>query len=190
MVRRAWTTGELATLEEFYPKMPMPSLSSLLQRTASSIHGKAKDLGLRRSAEFWAGEHSGRVRSGESRGVATRFQKRGSTIDCKDQEPAPTRTTKRPWTQFEDAQLKRLYLETPSGVIANLIGRSRSAIRNRAKELKLKRSPAFWASEHSGRMNSGQRRSVVARSTKIVENLAIRPGALVGRPSTAMAGKC
>lgn len=185
MVRRAWTTGELATLEEFYPNLPMPALSSMLQRTAPSIHGKAKDLGLRRSAEFLAGEHSGRVRSGERRGVATQFQKRAATCHGNDQVPGLVRATKRPWTEFEEAQLKRLYSDTPSGAIARQLGRSRSAILNRAKEMKLKRSADFWASEHSGRMRSDQRRGLVERNSKMDECLTGRPPALVRTSCTA-----
>lgn len=55
MIRRPWTTGELARLREFYPNTPMVQLSSMLGRTVSSIHGKAQDLGLRREIKgLWS----------------------------------------------------------------------------------------------------------------------------------------
>jgi hypothetical protein len=75
MIRRPWTTGELARLKRLYSDTPMSDLAAIFGRTKSSIYGKAKELGLRRSAEFGASEHSGRMRCGQSRGVATRFQK-------------------------------------------------------------------------------------------------------------------
>lgn len=43
--------------------------------TNQLIYGKAKELGVKRSADFLAGEYSGRVRAGNRRGLATRFQK-------------------------------------------------------------------------------------------------------------------
>lgn len=73
--RRFWTTGELDRLNSLYPNTPMDDLVRLLNRPASAIYAKAKELRVKRSAEFLAGEHSGRVRAGNRRGLATRFQK-------------------------------------------------------------------------------------------------------------------
>lgn len=73
--RRFWTTGEVDRLKSLYPNTPMGDLLRLLNRPASAIHAKAKELRVRRSSEFLAGEHSGRVRAGNRRGLATRFQK-------------------------------------------------------------------------------------------------------------------
>jgi hypothetical protein len=76
--RRFWTTGELNKLKSLYPDTPMDELVRLLNRPPSAIQGKAKELRVKRSAEFLAGEHSGRVRAGNQRGLATRFQKTSS----------------------------------------------------------------------------------------------------------------
>ncbi len=73
--RRFWTTGELDRLKSLYPNTPMDDLVRLLNRPVSAIYGKAKELGVKRSADFLAGEHSGRMRAGDRRGLATRFQK-------------------------------------------------------------------------------------------------------------------
>lgn len=62
-------------LKSLYPNTPMDELVRLLNRPVSAIQGKAKELRVKRSAEFLAGEHSGRVRAGNQRGLATRFQK-------------------------------------------------------------------------------------------------------------------
>jgi hypothetical protein len=76
--RRFWTTGELNKLKALYPNTPMVDLVRLLNRPATAILAKAKELRVKRSAEFFAGEHSGRVRAGNQRGLATRFQKTSS----------------------------------------------------------------------------------------------------------------
>lgn len=77
--RRFWTTGELNKLRSLYPNTPMDDLVQLLNRPASAIHAKAKELCVKRSAEFLAGEHSGRVRAGNQRGLTTRFPKSAKT---------------------------------------------------------------------------------------------------------------
>jgi len=73
--RRFWTTAEVSRLAVMYPDTPMTQLQEALGRPKSAIYGKAKELGLKRSAEFLASEHSGRLRSSNNPGVATRFQK-------------------------------------------------------------------------------------------------------------------
>lgn len=73
--RGAWTTGEESRLRSLYPNTPIAQLVSVLNRPMSAIYGKAKSLGLKRSDEFKASEHSGRLRAENNPGVATRFQK-------------------------------------------------------------------------------------------------------------------
>lgn len=73
--RRFWTTVELNKLKALYPNTPMDDLVRLLNRSSPAILAKAKELGVKRSAEFFAGEHSGRAIAGNQRGLATRFQK-------------------------------------------------------------------------------------------------------------------
>lgn len=77
--RGAWTTGEESRLRSLYPNTPMAQLMSVLNRPMSAIYGKAKHLGLKRSDEFKASEHSGRMRAKNNAGVATRFKK-GNTV--------------------------------------------------------------------------------------------------------------
>lgn len=73
--RRFWTTAETTRLTAMYPDTPMSELVALLGRPKAAIYGKAKELGLKRSAEFLASEHSGRLGLTNNPGVATRFQK-------------------------------------------------------------------------------------------------------------------
>lgn len=72
--RQFWTTGDEARLRALYPDTPMPALKCILQRTESAIYTRAKVLGLKRSAAFLTGEHSGRLRSGSTLGAATWFK--------------------------------------------------------------------------------------------------------------------
>jgi hypothetical protein len=73
--RRFWTTVELDRLKSLYPDTPMVELVRVLNRPVTAIWSKAKELGVRRSADFLASEHSGRVGAGNCRGKSTRFQK-------------------------------------------------------------------------------------------------------------------
>lgn len=73
--RRFWTTGESDRLNSLYPNTPMNDLVRLLNRPASAIYAKAKALQVKRSSDFLAGEHSGRVRAGNRRGLDTRFKR-------------------------------------------------------------------------------------------------------------------
>lgn len=74
-IPRPWISPELNRLKTLYPNTPMDELVRALNRSSASILGKAKELKLKRSAEFLAGEHSGRFGSGNQRGLKTRFQK-------------------------------------------------------------------------------------------------------------------
>lgn len=71
-----WTLAQEAYLRAGYGDTPMGELTAALGRPATAIHARARVLGLKRSAAFLAGEHGGRVRSGDERGKATRFGSR------------------------------------------------------------------------------------------------------------------
>jgi hypothetical protein len=80
MHRRFWTTGEIARLKILYPNTPMNELMALLNRPAAAITAKARDLGVKRSSAFFESEHSGRVKSGNKRGLSTRFKSLSSEM--------------------------------------------------------------------------------------------------------------
>ncbi|WJV21678.1 MULTISPECIES: HNH endonuclease signature motif containing protein [Pseudomonas] len=61
-------------------------------------------------------------------------------------------TNRRFWTTAEETLLRSLYPNTPMPELMVQIGRPKAAIYGKAKELGLKRSEAFLASEHSGRL--------------------------------------
>ena len=72
--RRRWTQPEEQLLTQLYPGTPMPALIKVLQRTATQIHSKASQLGLRRSPEYLASEHACRLRRGDNVGAEHRFK--------------------------------------------------------------------------------------------------------------------
>ncbi|SBW84521.1 hypothetical protein PVE_R2G0495 [Pseudomonas veronii 1YdBTEX2] len=82
---RFWTTAEEKAIKELYADTPMSELTSILNREVGSIHGKARTLGIKRSASFRAGQHAGRFQKGSESGVSTRFK-----TGCKRYANEPT----------------------------------------------------------------------------------------------------
>ncbi|MFM1991307.1 MAG: hypothetical protein RJA99_4264 [Pseudomonadota bacterium] len=76
MKRRPWTAAEEAMLRDLYPTTITRQIARALGRPQSSVFGRAKKLGLTKSAEFFASDKSGRMSRGAAfRGVRNRFQK-------------------------------------------------------------------------------------------------------------------
>lgn len=74
MKRRHWTPEEDADLRRLYPDTPMPALMAHFDSTASRIYCRADRLGLKKSAAYLAGPHSGTIKPGERRGLAGEFK--------------------------------------------------------------------------------------------------------------------
>lgn len=70
--RRFWTTHEVALLERLYPNLATVDVAARLDRALSSVHYKAKALGVKKSKAFLTGPLSGRLNG--VLGHATRFQ--------------------------------------------------------------------------------------------------------------------
>lgn len=113
--RRFWTTAEVSRLESLYADTPMTQLQATFGRPKSAIYGKAKELGLKRSAEFLASEHSGRLRQGHESGVATRFQKGNATWNKGKPFAAGGRSTE---TQFASGRLPHNHVPIGTEVMA------------------------------------------------------------------------
>lgn len=71
--RRFWTAEEESTLRAIYPDQPTRNVADVLGRDMASVYYKAEKLGLRKSAAYLAGVHSGRIQAG--RQSDTQFQK-------------------------------------------------------------------------------------------------------------------
>jgi len=69
----------------------------------------------------------------------------------------------KPWTTREQERFKALYPDTPMPVLIELFGRADTALQTRAKVLGVRRSAAFLASEHGGRLRPGDERSRATR---------------------------
>lgn len=72
-----WTEEQLRVVRELYAGTATRKLAERIGRGVGSVHRKAAELGLRKSAEFLRSAESGILRKGESRPgcVATQFRK-------------------------------------------------------------------------------------------------------------------
>jgi hypothetical protein len=82
--RREWAAIEDECMRRFYPHLTAADMADVLKRSSKAVYQRAKQLGLRKSEEFLAGDRSGRVARGKQdpRMVATQFKK-GQASWCK-----------------------------------------------------------------------------------------------------------
>jgi len=75
--RRPWTEEDLQLLRDLYPDVPCSAIAQTLGRSNAAVYSTGKKLGLAKSAEFLASEHSGRVQRGKQHPamVASQFPK-------------------------------------------------------------------------------------------------------------------
>lgn len=75
--------------------------------------------------------------------------------------------SKRPWTFVEIDMLRRAYPDTVTAVLANTLGRPLKSVYQKAKELGIRKSDTFLASQASGRLHrGGQTPAMVANQFK------------------------
>ncbi|MCL2076058.1 MAG: HNH endonuclease [Betaproteobacteria bacterium] len=72
--RKLWTDEEIAELRRLYPDTPTVELTARFERNVECIYGKARRLGLKKSAAFLASPAGGRLQKGHEKNVATRFK--------------------------------------------------------------------------------------------------------------------
>lgn len=73
MKPRPWTTAERTLVRLLYPDKPTAEIAEQINRTVASVYSQAHALGLSKSAEFYAGDQSGRCEG--TRGAGSRFRK-------------------------------------------------------------------------------------------------------------------
>lgn len=74
-----WTAEQTEQLARLYPDMTTAELARQLGISERRINNKAQELGLKKSAAHLASPAAGRLRRGDNRGKATRFQKGHTT---------------------------------------------------------------------------------------------------------------
>lgn len=74
ITRRPWSAAQDALLRQHYPDTPMRQLMAMTNHSERAVYERARTLGVRRSPEFLASVHAGRLQPGNRRGGATRFQ--------------------------------------------------------------------------------------------------------------------
>lgn len=75
MARHVWTNIEVDILRLRYPDTPAHKLVELLGVSERGVYAKAHSLGLKKTDEYLASPHSGRLRPGSNQGGHTRFVK-------------------------------------------------------------------------------------------------------------------
>lgn len=75
LTRKVWTPEEETTLQKFYPDTPTAELARLFGCPLYTIYGKAKRLGLAKSASYMASPDACRLRRGDNIGKAFQYQK-------------------------------------------------------------------------------------------------------------------
>lgn len=99
---RAWADVDVEYLRAHFPHERTEDVARVLGRKYGTTAQKAKKLGLQKSREYLASEQSGRLRPGDGRGVAGRFQLGHVTWNKGQQHPSTGRAVE---TQFRAGQL-------------------------------------------------------------------------------------
>lgn len=73
--KRLWSAADDAELRRRYPDEPTAVLARDLRRTVVAVYGRARALGLEKSAAFLASPAACRLRRGDPVGAASRFPK-------------------------------------------------------------------------------------------------------------------
>lgn len=74
MIRKFWNALEVEYLVAAYPDTPTEALAATLRRPVRAVYGKARALGLKKSAAYLASPHACRLRRGDNVGAKYRFQ--------------------------------------------------------------------------------------------------------------------
>lgn len=73
--RRQWTNEEDRIIAEHYPHTPAKEVQQLLGCSIKALYSRASILNVKKTDEFLRGPHSGNIKKGEQRGVASQFKK-------------------------------------------------------------------------------------------------------------------
>lgn len=77
--RNPWTPDQLRALRKRYPHERTANIVDEAGHSVGSCHQKAAALGLRKTDRFMQGDATGRLGSGNNKGVSTRFAKGHAT---------------------------------------------------------------------------------------------------------------
>lgn len=72
--------------------------------------------------------------------------------------------TRRPWASAELEIVRKLYPDVPTRDVAALLGRSEKSVYQRARNMGLCKSPAFFSSDLSGRIKRGKQHPAMVAS--------------------------
>lgn len=119
---RAWTDEEKDYLRKVYPSMRAADIARVLGRTEKTIYVKARSLGLKKSRE-WFRQVCGKI-------LVSHIRK---------------------WTHEEDEYIRAHYPDEPAEDVAKVLGRTVNAVRKRAIDSHIRKSPEYM---HTVRMEN------------------------------------
>lgn len=109
--RHVWTENEVIFLHLSYANCTAPQIAAVLGVKPYQVYQKAHHLGLEKSDDFNRSALSGRLRSGDLRGIDTRF-KPGHTPWCAGRKLGTRGRSAE--TQFQSGQKPRTYMPVGS----------------------------------------------------------------------------
>lgn len=107
--RRDWVAADEFIVRKLYANTPTVELAELVDRTVAQVHGKAKMLGLKKSAKHLASPAACRLRRGDNVGAAYRFRKGNVPANKGRRRPGFTAGDMAK-TQFKKGQRSRSWL--------------------------------------------------------------------------------
>lgn len=146
MKGRPWTAADDDYLRAHHTEQTQQQMGDALGRQQSVIRRHLIMLGLHQAHAWWSETEEANLRTWygkqKTAWIAAQLGRTVHAVNSHAQElglrPEDTRG-RLPWTQEEDEQLKQLYPTQTYAAIAQALGRSEAAIKNRAKILRLRR---------------------------------------------------
>jgi len=77
--RAVWTEEQLGMLRSLFPNHKTADVATMIGLSPAVVNGKAKRMGIKKTAEYLASPAACRLRKGDGVGAGTRFQKGHST---------------------------------------------------------------------------------------------------------------
>lgn len=185
---RPWTKDELEILRRYYPTEKGKVAQRLDGRSGSACTSKASKMRITpTNLQFWTKDEEDILRKyypEEGRAVANRLPNRNANTCVTHARLLGIKGPDNSWTKEEDAFLRKHYLLDGTEFCAAELQRTESAIRTRARILRLLRGPAhdFWTDEEdaiikkfypsegskvSERLNNRSKQSCIYRARRL-----------------------
>ena len=184
---RRWTDAELKYLKETYGRKPLSEIARELDRTGEAIRKRAQQLHLHHALDAkrvaprqWTDDEMQYIKDVHGHTpaseIAQKLDRTEASIRAKafklqlKRAPDETRLRRNQWTNAELEYLKNVYGLKPTSTIARELSRTESAVRERARRLKLKSN---WLREHDKREPWTQQEDRIVREEFMTTPIAL-----------------